>query len=114
MLLRRTGDDLTLTLSDHDRVNRHRPSVDELFKSVAESAGSFATGILLTGMGVDGAEGLALMRDKGAWTLAQDESSSVVFGMPRVAIEQNGADQVIGLDEIPKAIVEHFIVESNN
>ena len=114
MLLRRTGDDLTLTLSGHDRVNRHRPSVDELFKSVAESAGSFATGILLTGMGVDGAEGLALMRGKGAWTLAQDESSSVVFGMPRAAIDQNGVDQVIGLDEIPNAIVKHFIVESNN
>ena len=114
MLLRRTGDDLTLTLSGHDRVNRHRPSVDELFKSVAESAGNFATGILLTGMGVDGAEGLALMRDKGAWTLAQDESSSVVFVMPRAAIEQNGADQVISLAEIPNAIVEHFIVESNN
>jgi two-component system chemotaxis response regulator CheB len=113
MLLRRSGGNLTLKISNHDRVNRHRPSVDELFTSVAETVGQCATGVLLTGMGVDGAAGLAKMRENGAWTLAQDESSSVVFGMPRAAIERGAADQVVNLDNIASSLVGHFIVQSN-
>ncbi len=113
MLLHRSADALTLKLSSHDRVNRHRPSVDELFKSVAETVGNFAVGVLLTGMGVDGATGLAQMHEKGAWTIAQDEQSSVVFGMPRAAIDQNAADHVMSIESIGSALVEHFIVQSN-
>ncbi len=64
-------------------------------------------------MGVDGAAGLAKMRENGAWTLAQDESSSVVFGMPRAAIERGAADQVVNLDNIASSLVGHFIVQSN-
>ena len=83
-----------------ERVNGHCPSVDVLFGSVAREAGKFAVGVLLTGMGRDGAEGLAAMRAAGAHTLAQDEASCVVFGMPKAAIELGAAAQVLPLNEI--------------
>ncbi len=85
-------------------VSRHRPSVDVLFHSVAELAGPRAVGVLLTGMGDDGAEGLLAMRQAGATTLVQDEASSVVFGMPKEAIRRGAADQVLPLTAIPDAI----------
>lgn len=81
-------------------VNRHRPSVDVLFHSVAEQAGPNAVAALLTGMGADGARGMRRMRDAGAYTIAQDEATCVVFGMPREAIAQGGACNVLPLDRI--------------
>lgn len=87
------------------RVNGHRPSVDVLFHSVAEQVGARAVGALLTGMGRDGAEGLLAMRDAGAHTLAQDEATSVVFGMPQAAIELDAADEVAALPEIAERVV---------
>jgi two-component system, chemotaxis family, protein-glutamate methylesterase/glutaminase len=86
-------------------VCRHRPSVEVLFKSVAKNAGGNAVGTLLTGMGRDGAEGLLQMREAGAHTIAQDEKSSVVFGMPKEAIDLGAAERVVSLDKIPAAIL---------
>jgi two-component system chemotaxis response regulator CheB len=89
---------------DGPLVSRHRPSVDVLFRSVAQAAGPRATGVLLTGMGDDGAAGLKELRDAGAETIAQDEASCVVFGMPRVAIALGAAGQVLPLSAIGEAI----------
>src|SRR5690606_24060823 len=86
---------------DGELVNRHRPSVDVLFNSVAKYAGQNAVGILMTGMGRDGAQGLLSMRSAGALTIAQDEKSSVVFGMPKAAIELEAATYVTSLVDIP-------------
>jgi len=87
-------------LSRSAPVNRHRPAVDVLFHSVATLAGPRATGIILTGMGKDGAGGLLAMRKAGAWTIAQDEKSSVVYGMPREALAIGAASEVVKLQEI--------------
>jgi two-component system chemotaxis response regulator CheB len=87
-------------------VNRHRPSVDVLFRSVAQTAGRNALGILLTGMGSDGATGLLEMKDAGAVTIAQDESSCVVFGMPREAIRIGAASIIMNIREITTLISE--------
>jgi two-component system chemotaxis response regulator CheB len=81
-------------------VGSHRPSVTELFNSVAKSYGRQAVGVLLTGMGQDGAEGLKAMRQAGAYTIAQDEASCAIFGMPKVAIEMNAVDKVLSLEQI--------------
>ena len=86
-------------------VNHHRPSVDVLFHSCASAAGARAVGVLLTGMGTDGADGLAAMRTAGADTIAQDEQSSVVFGMPREAIERGAAGRVLPLFAIGHALI---------
>jgi two-component system chemotaxis response regulator CheB len=82
-------------------VNRHKPSVDVLFRSVAQQAGRNAIGVILTGMGKDGALGLKEMREAGSPTIAQDEATSVVWGMPREAFEIGAASQVLPLHEIP-------------
>ena len=87
-------------------VNRHRPSVDVLFDSVAESAGRNAVGVIMTGMGADGAQGLLRMRRAGARTIAQDESTCVVFGMPKEAIELGAAETVLPLPRIAGAALE--------
>ena len=79
-------------------------SVDVLFQSLAESAGSNAVGVILTGMGADGAKGLAELRGTGAYTIAQDEDTSVVFGMPKAAIDRGVVDRVLPLPEIPQAL----------
>jgi len=84
-------------------VNRHRPSVDMLFRSVAACAGSNAVGVLLTGMGDDGAAGLKEMQHQGAYTLAQDENSSVVWGMPGSAVRLGAADAVLPLEALSAA-----------
>jgi len=97
MLLKRSGARYYVSVRDGPRVNRHRPSVDVMFKSVAQTAGRNAVGVILTGMGADGAQGLLEMKNAGARTLAQDEASCVVFGMPKVAIEVGAVDQVVGL-----------------
>lgn len=95
-------------LSQRALVNRHRPSVDVLFWSAASSAADHALGVILTGMGQDGAAGLLALRDAGAHTIAQDEKSSVIFGMPRTAIEMGGAVDVLPLRAIGKKVLAHL------
>jgi len=106
MLLKRSGAQYLVEVRDGPPVNRHRPSVDVLFRSVAKVAGSNALGIIMTGMGDDGARGLKEMRDAGAGTIAQDEASCVVFGMPKEAIKLGGAMRTMSLDEIPGAVLK--------
>jgi len=88
-------------------VSRHKPSVDVLFRSAALYAQANALGILMTGMGDDGAVGLKEMHDAGARTIAQDEASSVVFGMPKEAIRLGAVDEVLSLNKIPDAIIAY-------
>jgi two-component system chemotaxis response regulator CheB len=105
MLLKRSGARYYVNVRDGPRVNLHRPSVDVMFRSVAQAAGRNAVGVILTGMGGDGAQGLLEMKTAGARTLAQDEASCVVFGMPKVAIELGAADKVVALDAMPAEIL---------
>jgi two-component system chemotaxis response regulator CheB len=105
LIVRRNGAQYVVDVVDGPLVSRHRPSVDVLFRSVAKSAGANALGVLMTGMGDDGARGLKEMHDAGAHTVAQDEATSVVFGMPREAIRLGAADDVLGLPEIPQALL---------
>ncbi len=105
VVLRRHGPHYEVELSDGPRVSRHRPSVDVLFRSVAQTAGTHAMGVLLTGMGDDGATGLLEMKRAGAATVAQDERTSVVFGMPKEAIERGAADRVLPLPSVAAAIL---------
>jgi len=105
MVVRRSGAQYFVEVLDGPLVNRHRPSVDVLFRSVAKAAGKNARGIIMTGMGDDGARGLKEMRDSGAATFAQDEETCVVFGMPKEAIKLGAADKVLPLQEIPQVIV---------
>lgn len=98
--VKKASQDYVLILSDEPPVNRHRPSVDVLFNSVAHSAGPMAMGILLTGMGDDGAKGLLNIRNLGGETIAQSENSAIVFGMPRAAIALNAAIHIMSLEDI--------------
>lgn len=107
MSLRRSGAQYYVEVSDGPLVSRHRPSVDVLFRSVAKHASANAVGIIMTGMGDDGANGLKEMHDQGAFTVAQNEESCVVFGMPKEAIKKNAVDKVIGLEEIPSLIMKY-------
>ncbi|MFZ2852678.1 MAG: chemotaxis response regulator protein-glutamate methylesterase [Rhodocyclaceae bacterium] len=107
MMLKRNGAQYVVDVADGPLVNRHKPSVDVLFRSVAKFAGANALGIIMTGMGDDGARGLKEMKDAGAKTIAQDEASCVVFGMPKEAIKLGAADQTISLEQIPAAIVNY-------
>jgi len=104
MLLKRSGARYHVEIRDGPPVNRHCPSVDVLFRSAAVCAGADALGIIMTGMGDDGARGLREMRAAGAHTVAQDEASCVVFGMPREAIRLEAACQVAALEELPRII----------
>ncbi len=97
-------------VKDGPRVCYQRPSVDVLFSSVAEQAGRDTVGVLLTGMGSDGASGMVQIRGAGGSTIAQDEESCVVFGMPREAIRMGGAAQVLPLDRIAPALLRHLAV----
>lgn len=101
----RSGANYVARLDESPPVNRHRPSVDVLFESAAAQAGRNAIGVILTGMGKDGAAGLLQMREAGSPTLAQDEASCVVFGMPREAIAVGGAAEVVSLDDIPERLM---------
>jgi two-component system chemotaxis response regulator CheB len=101
LLLVRDGARYVCKLDDGQPVNRHKPSVDVLFRSVAQQAGRNAIGVILTGMGKDGAEGLKEMRDAGSPTIAQDEATCVVYGMPREAVALGAAAHILGLHEIP-------------
>jgi len=103
--LRKAAGQYFTVVSDGPPVNRHKPSVDVLFQSAAESAGGDALAILLTGMGNDGARGMRLLHDKGARTVAQDEESCVVFGMPMEAIKLGAVDEVLPLSQVAQAIV---------
>ena len=105
MTVRRSGGTFLLECKEGEKVNGHCPSVDVLFHSVARQVGSNAIGLVLTGMGQDGADGLLAMRKEGARTLAQDEATSVVFGMPRVAYERGGAEFLHPLNTIPQVIM---------
>ena len=104
-LVRRAPTSAWVELVDGPPVCRHRPSVEVLFRSVAQSAGPRACGVLLTGMGDDGAGSLVELKEAGGMTIAQDESTSVVFGMPKEAIRRGAARQVLSLDRIPAALV---------
>ena len=105
LLLARRGTGYVCELSSSEPVNRHRPSVDVLFMSTARSAGKNVIGIILTGMGKDGALGMKEMHNAGAHTFAQDESSCVVFGMPKEAIAQGAVDEIVPLKEIASRVI---------
>jgi len=105
MLLKRSGAMYHVDVIEGPPVSRHRPSVDVLFRSVARFAGSNAVGCLMTGMGDDGAQGLLEMKQAGAITYAQDEQSSVVFGMPQEAWKRGAARELISLDKIPEVLI---------
>ena len=104
MMVKRNGAQSVVDVVDGPLVNRHKPSVDVLFRSVAKCAGHNALGIIMTGMGDDGARGLKEMRDAGAHTLAEDESTCVVFGMPKEAIRLGGAAEVLPLTRMAEGI----------
>ena len=105
MLLRRTGAQYFVEVTDGPLVNRHRPSVDVLFRSVSKSAGANALGVIMTGMGDDGAAGLLEMRKCGARTVAQDEESCVVYGMPKEAVKRGGVEKTLPLSAIGREIM---------
>ena len=105
MLLQRSGLRYHIAIKDGPPVSRHRPSVDVLFRSAAQYAGANALGVIMTGMGDDGARGMLEMRKLGAATRAQDEESCVVFGMPKEAIARGAADKVVSLNQIPREIM---------
>ena len=105
VLLRRSGAKYYVQVKDGPLVHHQRPAVDVLFNSVAQYAGANAVGVILTGMGADGAQGLLKMKQAGAKTLAQDEASCVVFGMPKEAIKAGAADQVVPLLEMSQRII---------
>jgi two-component system chemotaxis response regulator CheB len=103
--LQRSGARYFVSIKDGPLVSRHRPSVDVLFRSAARYAGANAVGIIMTGMGDDGARGLAEMKTAGAYTVAQDEATSVVFGMPKEAIARGAVDKIIPLQNIAGEII---------
>ena len=105
LLLKRSGANYMTELSQAPPVNRHRPAVDVLFRSCAVHAGQNAVAAILTGMGRDGAVGMEELHDAGAYTIAQDEASCVVFGMPKEAIAQGGVDEVVPIQDIARRIL---------
>jgi two-component system chemotaxis response regulator CheB len=105
MLLQRSGARYFVSVKDGPLVSRHRPSVDVLFRSAARYAGANAVGIIMTGMGDDGARGLGEMKAAGAYTVAQDEATSVVFGMPKEAIARGAVDKIVPLQNIAGEII---------
>lgn len=112
MVLQMSGAQYLVRIKDGPAVFHQRPSVDVLFQSVARSAGSNAVGALMTGMGADGAKGLLAMRQSGAHTIAEDEKTCVVFGMPREAINLGAADEIVPLPKISQAILN--VLTANN
>ena len=107
MQLLRNGAQYSVSVRDGPLVNRHRPSVDVLFRSTATVAGRNALGVIMTGMGDDGAEGMLAMHQAGIQTVAQDEASCVVFGMPKEAIKRGAVDKICALDQIPEEIMRY-------
>lgn len=109
MLLRRSGARYYVQIKTGPLVHHQRPAVDVLFKSVADYAGANAIGVILTGMGADGASGMLKMKEAGAKTIAQDEKSCVVFGMPKEAIKLGGVDKVVSLQSVTKTSLEMIV-----
>jgi len=107
MLLKRSGARYYVKIKDGPLVSRHHPSVDVLFRSAARYAGKNAVGVIMTGMGDDGASGMREMKDAGAMTIAQDEASCVVFGMPNEAIKRGGTVKVLPLESIAADVIRH-------
>jgi two-component system chemotaxis response regulator CheB len=112
--VKRTSFGLISVLSQSPEVSGHRPSATVLFNSVAEEAGDSAVGVIMTGMGEDGVEGLRKIREKGGATIAQNEETSVIYGMPRVAVENGYVDRVVGLDEIVPNLVDIMEMRKRN
>lgn len=106
MLLKRSGARYYVEVKSGPLVSRHRPSVDVLFRSTARYAGKNAVGVIMTGMGDDGAQGLLEMREAGAFTIAQDEKSCVVFGMPHEAIKKDAVDKIVPLESIARTVLQ--------
>jgi two-component system, chemotaxis family, protein-glutamate methylesterase/glutaminase len=109
VVLERRGSELCVSVRNGAKVNGHRPSVDVLFHAAAEAAGAEAVGVLLTGMGRDGADGLLAMHTAGALTLVQDEASSVVWGMPKAAFDLGAADEVLALDRMAARLAQAVV-----
>ena len=105
LLLKRNGANYMTELNQGELVSRHRPSVDVLFRSAANCAGKNAIGVILTGMGKDGAAGMVEMHKAGSYNFAQDELSCVVFGMPKEAIAAGGVDEVVPLKDMAKNVL---------
>ncbi len=108
-LLKRSGARYYVEIKDGPLVSRHRPSVDVLFRSTARYAGANAVGVIMTGMGDDGAQGMLEMKSAGAFTIAQDEASCVVFGMPKEAIKKGGVDKVVPLNGIAAMVLRQCL-----
>jgi len=106
MLLKRVGKEYIVEVKEGPLVNRHRPSVDVLFRSAARYAGKNAIGVILTGMGNDGAKGMQELHDTGAYTIGQDEASCIVYGMPKEAFKAGAVDTVLALDKITEHLVQ--------
>lgn len=113
LLLKRSGANYMTKLDQGELVNRHRPSVDVLFRSAANVAGANALGIILTGMGKDGVQGMLEMKQAGSYTIAQDEASCVVFGMPKEAIAVGGVCEVLPLQNISRRALEYIALHSS-
>jgi len=112
MELHRSGARYHVRITQDPPVNRHRPSVDVMFRTVAKYAGANSVGVILTGMGNDGAAGMSDMKQAGAYNFAQNEETCVVFGMPKEAIKAGGVDKILPLTEIPSALLAHLHVRS--
>lgn len=108
LLIERSGDDYCLRLSDSALVSGHRPSVDVMFNSLAKCAAPNTVAVIMTGMGKDGASGMYSLHQNGTYTLAQDEASCVVFGMPKEAINLGGVDEVLPLDKLAPAVIRQL------
>lgn len=108
LLLARSGANYVTAIEESEPVNRHRPSVDVLFRSAARCAGKNAVGVILTGMGKDGAEGMLEMKNAGAYNFAQDEATCVVFGMPKEAIAVGAVDEVLALNDLPATVLNYL------
>lgn len=113
LLLQRSGANYMTKLDQGPLVSRHRPSVDALFRSAAIAAGPNAVGVILTGMGKDGAMGMKEMRDAGAYNFAQDEASCIVYGMPREAVAAGGVHEQGSLRDLPRMVLEHLAKNSS-
>lgn len=112
LMLARSGANYVTQLDDGPPVNRHKPSVDVLFRSAAQNAGKNAIGVILTGMGKDGAVCMREMKEAGAYNFAQNEESCVVYGMPKEAVAQGGVDEILHLKDMPSRVLQYLMTHS--